>query len=63
MNPILYLLATSREPISPKREDQPAFEELFKQRLAEYVYGNNPGYIISEKGREVVNPHRQRDKL
>lgn len=63
MNPTLYLLATSREPISPSKEDQPAFEELFKQRLAEYVYGSNPGYIISAKGREVVNPHRQRDKL
>ena len=63
MNPTLYLLATSREPISPSKEEQPAFEALFKQRLAEYVYGNNPGYIISAKGREAVNVHRQKDKL
>lgn len=63
MNPILYFLATSREPISPKKEDQPAFEELFQQGLAEYVYGNNPGYVISAKGREIVSPHRQRDTI
>lgn len=63
MNSTLYLLATSREPISPKKEDQPAFEELFKHGLAEYVYGNNPGYVISAKGRETANPHKQRDKL
>lgn len=60
---LLYRLMSSHDPISPTDEERPEFEALFEKGLASYVYNIKlgDGYEISEKGREMISQHKQRD--
>lgn len=62
---LLLRLMSSRDPIRPTNEDRPEFEALFEQGFANYAYNIElgDGYLISEKGREVISQHRQKDMM
>lgn len=62
---LLYKLMSSRDPIKPTEEERLECEALFEKGLASYVYSPKfgDGYVISAKGREMISPHRQGDRV
>lgn len=60
---ILRRLISSHNPVNPTDKERPEFEALFEQGLANYAYNIElgDGYLISEKGRKIINLYRQRD--
>ena len=60
---LLRRLISSHNPVNPTDEERAEFEALFEQGLANYAYNIElgDGYLISEKGRKIINLYRQRD--
>lgn len=61
---VLFRVFYSLDPVEPNKDEMEAFMSLTGQGLLGYLSGiKRSGYYVTDKGRDLISPHQQGDRV